>query len=113
MIELFLRDVVGLPAAAVVQMSGSPGWAQMLELAPSTRYDALILGRHELPQQRLTRIGIRTLVLAGSASFPWIVATARAISDLVPRAEFAMLPGQTHSPAPDVLCPELISFFGA
>ncbi len=100
MVELFLRDVVGLPAMAVQRMAESPGWTQMLELAPSTRYDALLLGRHELPQQRLTRIGIRTLVLAGSASFAWIVATARAIADLVPRAELAMLPGQHTAPRP-------------
>jgi len=111
MVELFLRDVVGLPAAAVKQMRQTPGWASMLELAQSTRYDALLLGRHEVPQHRLTGIGIRTLVLAGEASFPWIITTARTIADLVPRAEFVTLAGQAHSPAPEVLCPELIAFF--
>ncbi len=113
MVELFLREEVGLPGAAVRQMEQSPGWPRMLELAPSTRYDALLLDRHEVPRTRLTGIRIRTLVLAGGASFPWIVTTARTVAGLVPRAELRILPGQAHSPAPDVLCPELVSFFGS
>jgi pimeloyl-ACP methyl ester carboxylesterase len=113
MVELFLSDVVGLPPTAVKQLAQTPGWAPMLALAPSVRYDALLLGRHEVPQHRLTGIGIRTLVLAGGASFPWIVTTARTVADLVPRAELKMLPGQAHNAAPDVLCPELIAFFGS
>jgi hypothetical protein len=51
--------------------------------------------------------------MAGDASFPWIVATARSVADLIPRAEFQMLAGQQHNAAPDVLCPELIHFFSS
>jgi pimeloyl-ACP methyl ester carboxylesterase len=113
MIDLFLREMVGVPGGTVRQMEQSPQWPAMLELAPSARYDALLLGRFELPQTRLSALGVKTLVLAGGASYDWIIATARAVADLIPRAEYHVLPGQSHSPAPHVLCAHLIGFFGS
>lgn len=113
MVELFLRDEVGVPAAAIKQMQAQPAWKSMIAMAPSVLHDARLLGRHEVPSGRLSRIGIPTIVFGGGASFPWLLATARAVADFIPRAEFRLLPDQPHSPAPHVLCPELVSFFRA
>jgi pimeloyl-ACP methyl ester carboxylesterase len=113
MIDLFMREIVGLPGGAVRQLEQSPQWLTMLEMAPSLRYDALLMGRFELPQARISSIGVKTLVLAGGASFDWIIATARAVADLIPRAEYQVMPGQQHAPAPHVLCSHLTGFFGS
>lgn len=111
MIELFLRECVRAPGGVVRQMEQSPQWPAMLAMAPSLRYDALLLGRFELPQARLSGIGIKTLVLAGGDSYDWLITTARTVADLIPRAEYRVLPGQPHMPAPHVVCPHLIDFF--
>jgi len=111
MIDLFMRELVGLPGGAVRQMEQSAQWPAMLKLAPSLRYDALLMGRFELPQTRIASIGVKTLVLAGGASFDWIISTARTVADLIPRAEYHVMPGQQHNPAPHVVCSHLTGFF--
>jgi pimeloyl-ACP methyl ester carboxylesterase len=113
MVDLFLRECVGVPGGFVRQMEQSPQWPAMLEVAPSLRYDALLMGRFELPQTRISSIGVKTLVLAGGASFDWIITTARTIADLIPRAEYQVMPGQQHAPAPHIVCQHLTGFFGA
>ena len=55
---------------------------------------------------------VRTLVLHGTTNFPWILAAARKLAETLPDAEIAQLEGQPHSPAPDMLAPRLIRFFG-
>ena len=112
-VDLFLRDEVGLSAAEVRQIQAQPTWRSMVALAPSVRYDLLMLGRHELPASRLAGIHIPTMVLSGGASYGWIVASAKATSEFIPRAEYRVLPDQPHTPAPHVLCPELVRFFGS
>ncbi len=111
--ELFLREEVGLQAQELAWLKRQRTWPSLVGLAPSALYDLLLLGRHELPANRLGGIHIPTLVLSGSASFPWIVASAKAVAELIPRGRYHVLPDQGHNPAPHILAPELVRFFGA
>jgi pimeloyl-ACP methyl ester carboxylesterase len=110
-VGLFLVDHVGLPAAAVEAMSASAAWPHFLALAPTVAYDAAIAGTSAADLTPFARLQTRTLVLTGSASFPWITETARKLAATLPNAELVELPRQDHSPAPDVLAPPLIRFF--
>jgi len=111
-VRLFLVEQVGLPEAAVEQLSSSPAWPHMLALAHTAAYDSAIAGTAEFSPSSFASLPVRTLVLHGTTNFPWILATARKLAETLPDAEIAQLEGQPHSPAPDVLAPHLIRFFG-
>jgi pimeloyl-ACP methyl ester carboxylesterase len=66
-----------------------------------------------LPRDLLAKVSVPTLVLAGGNSSGWFRATAEAIAATVPDARSAVLPGQDHNPADDVLAPALVDFFTA
>lgn len=109
--RLFLLESVGLPETTLTRLRSSPGWPDSLALAHTTPYDVAIAGSCELPRAALAALSVPTLVVSGSASFPWIIATAREVARTLPNVEFAVLEAQTHSPAPDVLAGALRPFF--
>ena len=51
------------------------------------------------------------LVMHGSASFPFMQVTARALCQAMPLAELRTLEGQTHDVKTEVLAPVLAEFF--
>jgi pimeloyl-ACP methyl ester carboxylesterase len=110
--RLFLLEQVGLPEAALQQLSSSPVWPRMLALAHTASYDSALAGTSAFSPASFASLAVRTLVLHGTTNFPWIIATARKLAETLPNAELAQLDGQPHSPAPDVLAPHLIRFFG-
>ena len=82
-------------------------------MAQTAAYDSEVAADSRLPVESLRKLALPVLVLNGTASFPWIAETARALVEAVPRAEAVHLEGQPHSPAPGVLAPALAKFFGA
>ncbi|HEX3769777.1 MAG TPA: alpha/beta hydrolase [Polyangiaceae bacterium] len=112
-IALFLGEQVGLPPEVVTQMKTLPMWGRLLKLAHTVAYDTQIAANHDVPAAALAAVTVPTLVLRGSASFPWIHETAAAVARALPHAELVTLEGQTHNPAPDVLCPPVIRFLEA
>jgi pimeloyl-ACP methyl ester carboxylesterase len=112
-LTVFLTEDVALPAQAVQALKATPSWSRMIGLAHTTPYDTELAGDSELPEASLRGIAIPTLVLHGTASFPWIGETARVIAKLIPGAEFKLLEKQRHTPAPDVLAPALLEFFSS
>ncbi len=110
-LRVFLVEQVGLPQTAFEGIRGSPAWPGMLAIAHTCAYDSALAVHSELPADRLAALSMPVLVLTGGSSFPWIGRTAAAVADAIPRAELRVLEGQPHSPAPDVLAPELIRFF--
>jgi pimeloyl-ACP methyl ester carboxylesterase len=111
-LRTFLGEQVGLPAPVLESMKGSPSWPAMLALAHTTPYDAALAAMTSLPSaQSLAGMKTRTLVLYGGASFPWMAATSRTLSQNLPNAELVLLEGQPHSPTPQALAPALLRFF--
>jgi pimeloyl-ACP methyl ester carboxylesterase len=113
-VALFMA-YVGVPAAQIDGMRHAPFWAGMEALAPTLAYDhTAILGADAaVPSERAARVAAPTLVMAGSASFPFMQETARALSSMIPHAELRILEGQRHDVDPEVLAPALVEFFGA
>jgi pimeloyl-ACP methyl ester carboxylesterase len=110
-LRIFLLEQVGLPPLALDQLKASPVWVRMLAIAHTAAYDSELSIDSALPSASLAKLSLPTLVLNGTASFPWIAETAQALVQALPNAQAVHLERQPHSPAPDVLAPALLRFF--
>jgi pimeloyl-ACP methyl ester carboxylesterase len=109
-VEFFMAKVVGLPLDFVASAQTQPWWAAQEASAHTLAYDATIMGDYSLPTKRTAAVKTPTLVLTGEASFPFMSASAQALSDVVPHAQTRTLEGQSHDVAPELLAPALIEF---
>lgn len=109
--EFFMAKVVGLPPEFVEQARSSPWWPAQEAIAHTLAYDATVMGDYILPAKRAAAVAAPTVVIAGEASFPFMVATAQALADAMPNAQLRTLAGQPHNVDPAVLAPVLVEFF--
>jgi pimeloyl-ACP methyl ester carboxylesterase len=112
-VEFFMSKVVGMPEEFVAQAKNAPFWGPTEALAHTLAYDATVMGDYVMPAELVTSVSIPTLVLAGSASFPWMDQTAQAMADLLPNGQHGLLEDQTHDVDPSVITPALRAFFAA
>jgi pimeloyl-ACP methyl ester carboxylesterase len=112
-VVLFSTEAVGLPSAIVEEMRAAPVWGWLTAFAHTLPYDLAVHHGFGLPTGRLAELGLPLLALDGSQSFPWIRATARALTQAVPGARQLTLEGQDHSVLqhPEALRPALVEFF--
>jgi pimeloyl-ACP methyl ester carboxylesterase len=115
-VAYFMTDSVGMPAEVVAGMRQSPAWPRMVALAPTLAYDTRIMADttrgDPAPLGQWAFVTTPTLIIDGTATFPFMHASADALAAVLPDAERATLEGQDHGPAPEVLAPVLIEFFG-
>lgn len=112
-VEYFMTRVVGLPPDFATFARTQPWWAGQEAIAHTLAYDAEIMGDYSMPSARASAVQTPTVVLAGSASFPFIVATAEKLAKALPNATYVLLDGQQHNVDPAVIGPELARFFKA
>ena len=115
-VAYFMTDSVGLPAGAIPAMRQKPSWAEMEAVAHTLPYDSRILegtlGGDPSPLRQWASVTTPTLIIDGTATFPFMHPSADALAAVLPNAERATLEGQDHGPAPEVLVPVLVEFFG-
>jgi pimeloyl-ACP methyl ester carboxylesterase len=94
-------------------MRHAPFWPMFEALGPTLAYDhTAIMGLdRSVPIELAAQVRVPTLVMNGSASFPFMYETARTLSNAIPHAQLRTLKGQDHGPAVDVLVPVLEEFF--
>jgi len=109
-VELFMT-LVGRTPKFIAQARRGPWWPATEALAPTLAYDALLIGDSSVPTQRISSIGVPTLVLDSEASPGWAARTADAVAEVLPNARRMTLDGQDHRVAPSVVAPVLIDFF--
>ena len=109
-IESFLK-LMGTPDAALEHMKASPYWSHMTAFADALVYDVRLCNDGKVPVERLHRISVPTLALAGGESQAWAAVVARAIAEPVQNGEARVLEGQSHGVADEVLVPILNEFF--
>jgi pimeloyl-ACP methyl ester carboxylesterase len=91
-----------------------PVWPMWETVAPTIAYDAAALGEEAaVPAERAARLQTPALVMAGEASYPFILVTAEALADAIPKGQYRALEGQTHEVAPEALAPALVEFFSS
>jgi pimeloyl-ACP methyl ester carboxylesterase len=110
-VALFMR-LVGMPSEQIAAMRQAPMWPMLEALAPTLAYDhTAIMGKNAtVPTERVARVAVPALAINGSASFPFLYDTARALSKTMPHAQLRTLEGQTHEVNPQVLALVLVEF---
>jgi hypothetical protein len=83
----------------------------MRELAPSLVNDLTLCNGGVAPRDRIVRVGVPTLAVSGGASPEWAGRACAEVAAVVPGARTAVLEGQTHGAADDVVAPLLIEWF--
>jgi pimeloyl-ACP methyl ester carboxylesterase len=111
--EYFMTQVVRLPAEFAAFAKTQPWWPAQEALAHTLKYDALIMGDYSLPTEIAASIQTPTIVLSGTASFPFMAETAEALANALPNGKTRSLEGQEHNVAPEVIGPVLKEFFAA
>lgn len=114
-VTLFQTEAVGLPAEAVDGMRGTAMWEWFLRFADSLAHDAALFEPDNgVPADRLGTISVPTLAIDGSATWPALLASTKAVAEAIPGARHVTLPGQDHGVLgqPEALRPVLVDFFG-
>jgi len=111
-VGLFMM-LVGAPADQVEAMHQHPMWPLWEAVAPTLAYDHIAaLGEDaSVPIERAAKVTVPTLVMNGSASFPFMHVTATVLAKAIPNGQHRTLDGQTHEVESAALAPVLIEFF--
>jgi pimeloyl-ACP methyl ester carboxylesterase len=105
---------VGMPPDHLEGARELPMWPMWEAVAHTLSYDAAALGEDgAVPVEKAARVTVPTLVMDGSASFPFMHTTAVALAKALPNGEHRTLSGQTHDVEAQVLAPVLVEFFTA
>jgi pimeloyl-ACP methyl ester carboxylesterase len=113
-VQLFFGQV-GMPRAMRALIRLTPAWRKLKAVAPTLPNDLTILegtqiGR-PLPGSRWSAVTVPVLAIGGGKSPQWMKDGARAVTTVVPQAEYRTLAGQTHMVKPKVLAPLLAEYF--
>ena len=110
-VSYFMKDMVGVPAPAVIMMRMMPWvWPKLKAVAHTLPYDAAIMTAFRIPRKRFASITTPVLVMNGTKTDARLKDAARAIGGLVPGAQHQELAGQTHNVRAGVLAPPVAEF---
>ena len=114
-LEYFFRDAMLIPSEYLDHMRNDPSWAGMENVARTLPYDGMVMGDtmsgKPLPRGQWGGAAMPTLVMAGGNSPAFFHNGAKELVELLPNAEYRVLPGQTHGVDSNVLAPVLEEFF--
>ena len=113
-VGLFMM-LVGMPEDQLEVVHQHPMWPLWEAVGQTLAYDhSALLGEDgSVPIERAARVGVPTLILSGSASFPFMAVTARTLTKAIPNAQHRTLEDQTHEVESEILAPVLIEFFSS
>ena len=112
-VALFMK-YLGQSDAQIEGMRHAPMWAMLEAIAPTLAYDhTALMGQHaSVFAERAAHVRAPALVMSGSATYPFMLETARTLSQAIPHAQLRILEGQSHDVNVEVLAPVLAEFFG-
>ena len=111
--EYFMTKVVGLPQEFADFAKTQPFWQDQIKIAHTLPYDGRIMGDYAPPTDVAATVRTPTIILTGSKSFPFFLATAEALADALPDGRTEVLPDQEHNVDPTVLGPAIQRFLAA
>jgi pimeloyl-ACP methyl ester carboxylesterase len=101
----------GTPPAMIESIKSGPSWQHRQALAHTLSQDLRLAGNGHVPIERLKRIEVPALAMAGTASPPWAASTMATLAGALPRASERLVDGQHHIPADPVVAAILLEFF--
>jgi hypothetical protein len=106
-----MKDMVGVPAPAVVMMRLMPWvWRKLEAVAHTLPYDARIMTQFRIPRARLASVPVPVLMMNGTKTDPRLRDAARTVASVIPGAQYRELEKQTHNVSPGVLTPAVVEF---
>lgn len=115
-VTTFLRDIAGMPEAAIDRMRGAPSWEARLAAAHTLPREHRAVSEYELQPGRFSGLEVPTLLLLGGASPALYATSVRMIDEALPNSQVVVLPGQQHvamDTAPDLFVNEIATFLGS
>ncbi|MFC0865068.1 alpha/beta fold hydrolase [Sphaerimonospora cavernae] len=114
--ELFLGELIGVPAEVIAGMKAGEEWPFLADKAPSLPYDVLVTAPWQLmPLERIAGISVPVLAVYGDQTAPGLAAATKTVAATVPGAELKVMPGEDHAvlQRPAALASILTKFFSA
>jgi pimeloyl-ACP methyl ester carboxylesterase len=106
--------LVGAPSVMVAMMRLFPVWKKLKAVAHTLPYDITLVKDYERGQPLRTgqwaNVAAPTLVMDGGKSPAWIRNAMRSLADVLPKASYRTLEGQTHMVKPRAQVPALVEF---
>jgi pimeloyl-ACP methyl ester carboxylesterase len=109
-VELYQRQIIGIPEAVVVQMRSAPFRPGLEALAHTLVYEATLVGDLGLPTEVVASVTAPTLVIDGEHSPPIMHSAAAALVRTLPEGRRRTLAGQNHDLVPGAIVPVLEEF---
>ena len=110
MVALFLTAAVGMPKEVVDSMRQMPFWPAQEAFAHTLVNDAKLMGDYLIPEDRISRVNVPTLVIDGGLT-PFLTAASDEVAAAMPNAKRVTLRGQPHNVDAKVIAPAIIEFF--
>jgi len=103
--------VTGTPPPIIESIKAGAGWGRRQALAHTLSQDLRLANNGRVPVERLERIDVPVLAIAGAASPPWAPLTTAILAGSLPHAGERIVDGQQHIPAAAVIAAILEDFF--
>jgi len=111
---MHFMKLVGAPAVMVAIMRLFPVWKKLKAVAHTLPYDITLVKDHErgepLRAGEWANVAAPTLVMDGGKSPAWMRNAMRSLADVLPKASYRTLEGQTHMVKPRAQVPALVEF---
>jgi pimeloyl-ACP methyl ester carboxylesterase len=91
-VTLFQREAVGLPEPVVQHIRSTPMFADLVAVAQSVVYDAVLSAAVETPTAAMTGVAAPVTILRGEPTYPMLVAAAERLAAAMPSAELVVVP---------------------
>ena len=103
--------MTGTPRSVIESIKSGPGWRHREALAHTLSQDLRLTGDGQVPIERLKRIDVPVLALAGAASPSWATAATATLGRGLAHGSEHIVDGQQHLPADALVAAILGSFF--
>lgn len=91
-VELFLREDVGLPEAAIEGLRATEEFASLVSLAQTTVYDNRLVASISTPTAEMLRVDVPTAILRGDPTVPMLVTAVERLAAAMPGADLVVVP---------------------
>jgi pimeloyl-ACP methyl ester carboxylesterase len=97
LLELFMREVAGLPADQIALLRSLPAWRGRLAAAHTIPREERANREYVFHPERFAAVRVPVLMLTGGDSPPGFRAAADAVAAALPDCRVAVMPGQRHA----------------